>query len=173
MRLFPSSPTLALVVSVLAASPITAVAQGMTNPYGGPITTEVAKKAATTALAEARKNGWTVYATVVDTGGIVVYVERIDGVQYASAETSFEKARTAVMYKRATKLIEDRITAGQNQYLRLPGATPIQGGVPILVEGKVVGAIGVSGATSAQDHQCAQAGVDAVSPPAAPPAPAR
>jgi uncharacterized protein GlcG (DUF336 family) len=72
------------------------------------------------------------------------------------------------MYKRATKLIEDRITAGQNQYLRLPGATPIQGGVPILVDGKVVGAIGVSGATSAQDHQCAQAGVDAVSPPAAP-----
>jgi uncharacterized protein GlcG (DUF336 family) len=168
MRVFPSSAVLVLVVSLLAASPITAVAQGMANPYGGPITTEVAKKAASAALAEARKNGWTVYATVVDTGSVVVYVERIDGVQYASAETSFEKARTAVMYKRATKLIEDRITAGQNQYLKLPGATPIQGGVPILVDGKVVGAIGVSGATSAQDHQCAQAGVDAVSPPAAP-----
>jgi uncharacterized protein GlcG (DUF336 family) len=179
MRVVSCRAALALVVSTLAASPATVAAQGMPNPYGGPITTEVARKAAIAALGEARKNGWTIYATVVDTGGIVVYVERIDGVQYASAEISTEKARTAVMFKRPSKLIEERIAAGQNQYLKLPGATPIQGGVPILVEGKVVGAIGVSGATSAQDHQCAQAGADAVSPPPpaspppAAPAPAR
>jgi uncharacterized protein GlcG (DUF336 family) len=165
MLTLPRLTALSLLALALAGSPPPALAQGMPNPYGAPITAELAKKAATTALAEARKNGWMVYATVVDSGGAVAYVERIDGVQYGSAETSLEKARTSVAYKRPSKLIEERIGAGQLQYLRLPGAVPLEGGLPLLVDGKIVGAIGVSGATSAQDGQCARAGAEAVSPP--------
>jgi uncharacterized protein GlcG (DUF336 family) len=149
----------------MAGSPLAARAQPMPNPYGAPVTAEVAKKAAAAALAEARKNGWTVYATVVDTGGVVAYVERIDGTQSGSAEVSLEKARTSAAFKRPSKAFEDTVLGGKTQYLRLPGALPVEGGLPLLVDGKVVGAIGVSGATSAQDGQCAKAGVDAVSPP--------
>lgn len=99
----------ALALAGLAlAAPAPARAQPLPNPYGAPITTEAAKKAAAAALAEARKNGWTVYATVVDSGGAVAYVERIDGVQYGSAETSLAKARTAVAYKRPSKGREPR-----------------------------------------------------------------
>jgi uncharacterized protein GlcG (DUF336 family) len=156
---------LALTACVTASSPNLAFAQGMPNHYGAPVTTEVARKAAQAALAEARKNGWTVYATVVDTGGTVAYVERIDGTQSGSADTSLEKARTSVAFKRPSKAIEERIAAGQLQYLKLPGSIPLEGGMPLLVDGKIVGAIGVSGATSAQDGQCARAGADAVSPP--------
>ena len=165
MAALPRIALSSLLAAFIVTAPRPAAAQGMPNPYGAPITTEVAKKAAAAALAEARKNGWTVYATIVDTGGIVAYVERIDGVQNGSAEVSLEKARTAVHFKRPTKLIEDRITAGQAQYLKLTGAIPIDGGWPILLDGKVVGAIGVSGATSAQDGQCAKAGAEAITPP--------
>jgi glc operon protein GlcG len=157
--------TAAIFVALAVLAPRPARAQPMPNPYGAPITTEVAKKAAAAALAEARKNGWTVYATVVDTGGFVAYVERIDGVQVGSAEASYEKARASALFKRPTKLFEERIAANQLQYLKLPGSIPLEGGVPILVDGKVVGAIGVSGATSAQDGQCARAGAEAITPP--------
>ena len=98
----------------------------------------------------------------------MAYVERIDGVQSGSAEASLQKALTAVKFKRATKTLEERIAAGQLQYLKLPGTVPLDGGVPLLVDGKVVGAIGVSGATSAQDGQCARAGADALTPPTPP-----
>jgi uncharacterized protein GlcG (DUF336 family) len=156
---------LALAACVMAGAPLLAHAQAMPNPYGAPITTEVAKKAAAAALAEARKNNWTVYATIVDSGGAVAYVERIDGVQFGSAEASLEKARTSVTFKRPSKAFEDMVLAGKVQYLKLPGALPLEGGVPLLVDGKIVGAIGISGATSAQDGQCARAAADAVSPP--------
>ena len=158
--------TLALALAALAPRP--ALAQAMPNPDGAPISSELARKAAAAALAEARKNGWAVYATVVDSGGAVAYVERIDGVQSASAEVSAAKARTAVHFKRATKLMEERITAGGLQYLGLPGAVPLEGGIPLVLDGKIVGAIGVSGVTSAQDGQCARAGAEALAPAAAP-----
>jgi uncharacterized protein GlcG (DUF336 family) len=158
---------LLLAVCVMVVSPALVQAQQMPNPYGAPVTTEVAKKAATAALAEARKNGWVVYATVVDLTGTVAYVERIDNVQFGSAEVSLEKARTSVAFKRPSKAIEDTVLGGKIQYLKLPGSIPLEGGVPLLVDGKIVGAIGVSGATSAQDGQCARAGADAVSPPPA------
>jgi uncharacterized protein GlcG (DUF336 family) len=158
---------LALAACVMAGAPLLARAQQMPNPYGAPISSEAAKKAAGAALAEARKNGWSVYATVVDPGGAVVYVERIDGTQSGSAEVSLEKARTSVAFKRPSKAFEDTVLGGKTQYLRLPGALPLEGGVPLLQDGKIVGAIGVSGATSVQDGQCARAGADAVSPPPA------
>ena len=156
---------LTLVLCLMAGVPLLAHAQGMPNPYGAPIATEVAKKAAAAALAEARKNNWVVYVTIVDSGGAVAYVERIDGVQFGSAEASLVKARTSVAFKRPSKAFEEIVLGGKIQYLKLPGTVPLEGGVPLLVDGKIVGAIGVSGATSAQDGQCARAAADAVSPP--------
>jgi glc operon protein GlcG len=167
MTTFPTSAAFALAACIMAGAPQLARAQAMPNPYGAPISTEAAKKAAAAALAEARKNGWTVYATVVDVGGAVAYVERIDGVQSGSAEVSLEKARTAVAFKRPTKAFEDVVLSGKVQYLKLPGGIPLEGGLPLVVDGKIVGAIGVSGGSSAQDGQCAKAGADAVSPPPA------
>jgi uncharacterized protein GlcG (DUF336 family) len=166
MRHATLAPALSLLLAALAPRP--AHAQALPNPYGAPIGSEAARKAAAAALAEARKNGWAIYATVVDSGGAVAYVERIDGVQSASADVSAAKARTAVHFKRATKLMEERITAGGLQYLGLPGAVPLEGGVPIVQDGKIVGAIGVSGVTSAQDGQCARAGAEAVATTAPP-----
>ena len=105
---------LALTALVMAGAPMLVRAQAMPNPYGATVTTEVAKKAAAAALAEARKNGWVVYATVVDRGGAVAYVERIDGVQFGSADVSMEKARTAVAFKRPSKVFEDLVLEDMN-----------------------------------------------------------
>ena len=117
-----------------------------------------------TAIAEGKKNGWTVAAAIVDTGGTLVYFERIDGTQNGSSEVAQQKARTSAAFKRPSKMLEDAVTSGKSQFLKLPGALPIEGGVPLLVDGKIIGAIGVSGATSAQDGQCAKAGADVLGP---------
>lgn len=127
--------------------------------YGAPISLETARKVAQAAVAEGKKQDWPVAVAVVDSAGALVYFERIDGTQTASIELAIEKARTAVAYKRSTKMLEDRIVTGRLQYLRQPGAIPIEGGLPILVDGKIVGAIGVSGVRSEQDGVCASAGV--------------
>jgi glc operon protein GlcG len=151
-----------LFLSVLA--PVVASAQPLPNHYGAPIGIDAAKKAAAAAIAEGKKNGWTVAVAIVDTGGTLIYFERIDGTQNGSSTVAQEKARTSANFKRPTKMLEDAIKAGNSQFLKLPGALPIEGGLPILIDGKVVGAIGVSGATSAQDGQCAKAGTDTISP---------
>lgn len=132
------------------------------------MTTEVARKVAGAALAEARKNGWTVAATVVDPGGTLVYFERIDGTQNGSSEIAVEKARTAAAFKRPSKAIEDVVASGKVNYLRLTGSIPLEGGLPLVIDGKVVGAIGVSGGTSQQDGMCAKAGTDSLAAPATP-----
>ncbi|MGO9065976.1 MAG: GlcG/HbpS family heme-binding protein [Myxococcaceae bacterium] len=134
------------------------------NPYGTPIGVEPARKVAAAAIAEGRKNGWTVAAAVVDPGGVLVYFERIDGTQNGSSEVAQEKARTSAAFKRPSKVLEDAVTSGKSQFLRLPGALPIEGGLPLIIDGKIVGAIGVSGATSQQDGQCAKAGADTLGP---------
>jgi glc operon protein GlcG len=97
---------------------------------------------------------------VVDTAGDLVYFEKMDGTQTGSVNVSIEKGRTAALFKRPTKSFQDTVAAGGDglRILGLPGAVPVEGGVPLLVDGKIIGAIGVSGATSAQDGQCAQAG---------------
>jgi uncharacterized protein GlcG (DUF336 family) len=123
---------------------------------------EVAKRIAAAAEAEARKNQWTMFVTVVDDGGNVIFLERMDESQLGSFEVSIEKARTAVRFKRPTKALEDAVAGGRNAILRLPGATPIEGGIPLMADGKIIGAIGVSGGTSPQDAQVAQAGVNAL-----------
>ena len=151
--------------AVLAASlclPFAAFAQSAPVPYGAPVTTETAKKVAAAALAEGKKNGWNVAAAVVDTGGVLVYFERLENTQNGSTEASLEKARTSAAFRRPTKAFEDVVLGGKVNYTKLPGATPIEGGLPIVVDGKIVGAIGISGASSAQDGVCAKAGVDAL-----------
>jgi glc operon protein GlcG len=158
-----------LAVLAVVVWPAAVNGQAMPNPYGLPVTTEMARKAATAALAEARKNGWTVAAAVVDTGGTLVYFERIDGTQNGSSEVALEKARTSAMFKRPSKAFEDVVASGKVNYLRLSGSIPLEGGQPIIVDGKIVGAIGVSGASSQQDGTCARAGADALGAPATPP----
>jgi glc operon protein GlcG len=134
----------------------------MPNPYGLSISVEDAKKAAAPALAEAKKNNWTVAVAVVDPSGNLVYYEKMDNTQLGSANISVDKARSAALFKRPTKAFQDALaTGGENlRVLRLQGTIPVEGGFPLLSDGKIVGGIGVSGATSAQDAQCAKAGAD-------------
>lgn len=96
---------------------------------------------------------------VVDTGGHLVYLQRLDGTQYASVAVATQKAQSAVAYRRPTKVFEDAVKGGNPQLASLPGAMPVDGGLPIVVGGQIVGAIGVSGGTSAQDGQVAAAGL--------------
>jgi glc operon protein GlcG len=150
-------------VIVFALWTATASAQ-LPNPYGASITGENAKKVAAAALAEARKNNWNMAAAVVDPAGDLVYFEKLDGTQAASVNIAVDKARSSARFKRPTKALQDVLAAGGEglRLLGLQGAVPVDGGVPILMDGKIVGAIGLSGGTSAQDGQCAAAGAAAV-----------
>jgi uncharacterized protein GlcG (DUF336 family) len=134
----------------------------MPNPYGSSITVDDAKKAAAPALAEATKNHWAVAVAIVDPAGTLVYYEKMDNTQLGSAIVAVDKARSAARFKRPTKAFQDALAAGGEglRILGIEGAVPVEGGFPLIVEGKIVGAIGVSGATSAQDAQCSKAGAD-------------
>lgn len=125
------------------------------------LTLEVAKKIADAAHAEAVTNKWTMVIAIVDDGGNLMYLQKADGTQIGSIEVAQEKAKSAVKFKRPTKAFEDVLAGGRTAIVKLPGAMPVEGGVPLVVDGVVLGAIGVSGATSAQDGQCAAAGVTA------------
>ena len=146
--------------SLSSLSSMSSASAQMPNPYGAPINGENAKKAAAAALAEARKNNWTMAAAVVDPAGDLVYFEKLDGTQAASVNIAVDKARSSARFKRPTKALQDALAAGGEglRFLALQGAMPVDGGVPILIDGKIVGAIGLSGGTSAQDGQCAAAG---------------
>ena len=139
------------------------MAVGTAEAYGFPITLESAKKAAMPALAEARKNQWTMAVAVVDTAGDLVYFEKMDGTQSGSVDVAIDKARSAARFKRPTKAFQDTLAGGGEglRVLALKGAVAVEGGVPIVIDGKIVGAIGVSGGTSQQDGQCARAGAGA------------
>jgi uncharacterized protein GlcG (DUF336 family) len=134
------------------------------TPLGPGISLENAKKAVAAALAETRKNGWLMAAAVVSTGGYLVYYEKMDNTQLGSAEVAIEKARSAALYKRPTKAFQDALAGGGVglRVLALKGAVPVEGGLPIIMDGKLVGAIGLSGDTSEHDGQCAAAGVAAL-----------
>jgi glc operon protein GlcG len=133
-------------------------------PYGLSVSTESAKDAAAASIAEAQKNNWKQAIAIVDTGGYLVYFEKMQDTQTGSVDLAIEKARTAALFRRPTKVFEDGVAAGGEglRLLRLTGAIPIDGGVPIIVDGKVIGAVGVSGGTGAQDGQVAKAGATAV-----------
>jgi uncharacterized protein GlcG (DUF336 family) len=134
------------------------------TPYGAPISLENAKKAAAPALAEAVKNHWNMAVAVVDPSGNLVYYEKMDDTQFGSANVAIDKARSAVLFKRPTKVLQDALAAGGEglRFLKIQGAVPVEGGIPLVMDGKIVGAIGVSGGSSAQDGQCAKAGADAM-----------
>jgi glc operon protein GlcG len=123
---------------------------------------EDARKAAAAAATVAKKNKWNMAIAVVDDGGHLIYFERIDETQIASVDIAVGKARTAVNFKRPTKALEDAIAGGRNALLAIPNMTPLEGGLPILIDGKVAGGIGVSGGMSSEDAQVAKAGVDAL-----------
>jgi len=125
------------------------------------LTLNVAKRIAAAAEAEATRRGSTVVIVVVDDGGHIIVLERPDDTQVASVEVGIGKARTAAIFRRPSKVFEDQIREGRVAALALPGATPLQGGLPITVNGKVIGAIGVSGNTPQEDEDIAQAGAAA------------
>jgi glc operon protein GlcG len=136
----------------------------MPNPYGPPISIENAKKAAAPVIAEARKNNWNIAVAIVDPAGKLVYYEKMDNTQLGSADVCISKARCAALFKRPTKAFQDALAAGGNglRILGLEGVVPAEGGIPILIDGKIVGAVGVSGDTSEHDAQCAKAGADSI-----------
>jgi glc operon protein GlcG len=152
----------AAAVAALTCSP--AAAQQVTAPYGAPISLEQAKKVIAAAEAEAQKNNWFVIITVVDTGGYVVATHRLDNTQLGSIPVAEDKARTAVLFRRPSKAFEDALAGGGIglRVLGLRGATPYDGGVPIFVDGKLIGAVGVSGMLPQQDGQVANAAASAL-----------
>ncbi len=135
-------------------------------PYGAPISNDQAKKAMAAAEAEAKKNSWNVVIAVVDSGGNLMMLQRLDGTQFGSVDVARDKAHAAAAFRRPTKVFQDLIAQGgvHLRMLNLTGGTAgvLEGGVPIAVDGKIIGAIGVSGVTSQQDAQIAQAGADSL-----------
>ncbi len=156
----PRMLAIALAAVLWAASP--AAAQQTPPPYGPPITLDMAKKVMAAAEAEATRNNWPFVITVIDSGGHLVMMQRSDNVQLSAISLSEGKAQTALAFKRPSKVLEDIISAGGAglRLATLKNITPIEGGIPIVSDGKIVGAIGVSGALSAQDSQLARAGVE-------------
>lgn len=127
------------------------------------LTLEAAQSIAQAARAEAKKNGWNMVICVVDDGAHLIYLERMDGTQLGSVQVAQDKARTAVLFKRPSKALEEAVAGGRIVVLKLGDSTPIEGGIPIMAGTELIGAIGVSGATSPQDGQVAAAGLTALS----------
>jgi glc operon protein GlcG len=145
-----------------AQSPPASPAPPPAPPLGAPITLDQAKKVAAAAAAESKKIGLSSVLVVVETNGALVYLEKMDGVQYGSINVAIDKAVSSALFKRPTAAVEAALRAGNTYVLQLRGINSVPGGVPIVIDGKIVGAIGASGGSGAQDSQIAQAGVDAV-----------
>lgn len=121
-----------------------------------------ARKVAAAASAKAVAEGWTVVIAIHDSGGNLIYLERADGTQLGSIVVAQEKSRTALMFRRPTKVLEDTVLAGRVHMMSVPGITSVEGGLPLWVGGEIVGSIGVSGVQSSQDGEVAAAGAAAV-----------
>jgi uncharacterized protein GlcG (DUF336 family) len=121
-----------------------------------------AKKIAAAASAKAQAEGWNVVIAIHDRGGNLIYLERADGTQLGSVVVAQEKSRTALLFKRPTKALEDAVLGGRPHMMSLPGATAVEGGVPLIVDSDIVGSIGVSGVQSSQDGIVAAAGAEAL-----------
>jgi uncharacterized protein GlcG (DUF336 family) len=133
-------------------------------PTGPSITLAQAKQVAAAALAPAHARQWTMVIAIVDPGGHLVYLEKMDETQVGSVAIAESKARSAAIFKRPTKVFQDRLAQGGAGLLvlRLKDAIPVEGGLPLLVDGKLIGALGVSGGSSAEDEVCAEAGAAAL-----------
>lgn len=130
--------------------------------YGPAISLETAKKMAAAAAEESRKNNWKMAIAITDNHGMLIYFEMQDDTQTASGEVAIEKARTSASYRRPSKEFEDAVAGGRMAVLGLPGVIPVEGGLPIVMNGRMIGAIGVSGGAASQDAQVARAGLDAL-----------
>ena len=124
------------------------------------LTLAAAKKIIAAAEAEALKHAWPVVIAVVDDGGNLLCLERLDNTQFGSVEIAIQKARAAIAFKRPTKAWEELLATGQHRVLGLPGVLPSEGGVPLTWKDQIVGAIGVSGVKSSEDGQIARAGAE-------------
>jgi uncharacterized protein GlcG (DUF336 family) len=159
--------TLTSLIVVLAVMLTAAVAGAQAPPvvpYGTNLNLEQAKKIMAGAEAEAKKNNWPVAIVILDTGGQMVMMQRLDNTQWGSIDIAKEKARTAVALRRPTKVLQDGIAqGGVNLRFLSTGFSVLEGGIPIVHDGKIIGSVGVSGVTSQQDAQTAQAGIDALS----------
>ena len=161
LTLIVAAPLCALTLGAMAQAPLAPPPQ---IPYGTPISTEEAKRAAAAAIAEARRRNWNMAVALVDTGGYLVYFERMPNTQLGSIDLAVEKARAAALFRRPTKVFQDAVAAGGDglRVLRLTGTIPNEGGVPIIVKGQLIGAIGISGGSGDQDGQAANAGASAL-----------
>ncbi len=150
---------LRILLALLAISlwAVTAQAQLPTKQV---LTLDTAKKIAAAAEAEAKKRGATVVIAVVDDGGYLLVLERLDDTQVASVDVGIAKARTAAIFRRPSGVFEDQVKNGRIAALALPGAVALKGGVPIVVDGKVIGAVGVSGNSPQEDEDIARAAAD-------------
>jgi len=126
------------------------------------LTLEDCKKISAAAEAEARNNNWSVCIAILDDGGHLLHLVRMDGATPANARIALGKGRTAAETRRSTAMWEERIKGGRLSMLKMPGVTPVQGGLPIVVEGTCIGAVGVSGVQSHEDEQIAKAGIAAL-----------
>jgi glc operon protein GlcG len=153
------------IVPALAQQPAAqAPASSAALPYGPPITLDQAKRAMAAAELEAAKNSWQVAIAILDSGGNMIMFHRVDNAQLSATTVSEGKARTSLEFKRPSKVLDDAIAAGGAgmRLLALKDITPLEGGMPVIVDGKIIGAIGVSGALSSQDAQIAKAGAEAL-----------
>ena len=155
-------PLLTALVLVLACGFVFAPAVNAQLADRKALTLDGARRIMAAAEAEAAKNKWTVAIAIVDEAGELVAFHKIDDTQAASIDIAIGKARTAARMKRPTKALEDAVASGRTVLLAVDGLVPLEGGVPIAVEGRIVGAVGVSGVTSQQDAQVAQAGIAAL-----------
>jgi glc operon protein GlcG len=154
----------ASVVAFAFAAALSVSVQAQVPQYGTPVNLEQAKKAVAAALAEAKKNNWPVAVAVVDNHGFLVAFEKVDDTQTASVQVAIDKAAASATYRRPTKAFQDALAGGGAglRVLNLRGASTVEGGVPIVIGGKIVGAVGVSGVAADQDGVVAKAGADAL-----------
>ncbi len=145
-------------LSLIPAAP----AQQPAPAYGSPIGLAQAKRLVAAAERAARARGFTMAFAVVEPNGTLVLFERMDGTQYGSVLVAQEKARTAAIFRRPTKAFEEAVAGGRTAVVTLPGVVAIEGGVPIVERGRIVGAIGVSGASSREDGEIAAAALAAL-----------
>lgn len=159
----PVRPLLIAAALAISAGPVAAQEP---VPYGTPISLEQARKVIAAAEEEAKKQKWPVAISVVDPSGHLVAFAKLDNTQLGSIEVSLEKAKSAALFRRSTKVFEDALAMGgaNLRVLKVPGAIPVEGGVPIVVDGKIIGAVGVSGVKASEDGVVAQAGADSLKP---------
>ena len=151
------------IAMLVVVGQVTSIAAQEPMPYGPPITLEHARKLIAAAEEEAKKQQWPVVIAIVDSGAHLVALARMDNTQLGSVEVAMMKARCSALFRRPTKVFEDGLVAGgaNLRVLKAPEVLPIEGGIPIVVDGKIIGAIGVSGVKPTEDGQVAQAALNA------------